>query len=138
MKTREKLRDYLNPRCYRRKTLIALIALVYASFLIAALSFHLSIYIRGHYGTVVYQVWVFFYYFTFQTNITIAIWLFLYAITTLTGSKSRFARFIKHPLLLASFTLYVSILFIYASTFVLTNIIDDGFNSTRNGFAIIT
>ena len=132
------IRQYIDPRKYKRETLVAFVALIYASFLIAMLSFHFSVYFRGHYGTVVYEPWTFFYYFTFQTNITVAIWLFAFAMVTFSGSNSRFARFVKHPIFIGSLVLYVTILFIYAMVFLLSNLIEDGFNSTRNGFAIFT
>jgi len=122
----------------RKQTTLGTIAVIYATFLTAVLFFHLSIYIKGHYGKVVYEVWVFFYYFTFQVNILTAIWLFSYAITTFSRNTSRFARFIRHPIVITSLTLYVTILFIYASIFVLPKLISDGFTYTRNGFAIFT
>ena len=130
------LRQYLDPRKYKRQNILAFVALLYASFLIAVLSFHFSVYFRGHYGTVVYEPWTFFYYFTFQTNIAIAIWMFCYAMVTFSGSNTRFARFIKHPLLIGSFVLNVTILFAYSMGYLLPSLIENGFTATRNGFAI--
>jgi hypothetical protein len=78
-----------------------------------------------------------FYYFTFQSNFFVCIWLFCFSITRFHGKQSRFARFINNRFLMTAITAYITLTFLVV-IFVLAPFFLGYFHSGINGAMLFT
>ena len=117
-------------------------AIVYSTLLTMALSLRFA----HHFGDFAYEIaagnmdyinyyqdgWSFLYYFTWQSNMFIVIWLFIYGWVRLWNGQSLFARFVTHGILFNALALATTLLFMYGVVFIVPYFITDGFHIRRH------
>jgi hypothetical protein len=107
----------MNAKQHKIMGIVALIyALLWGFFLLAHFDFFI---IKDGNRITFYERWPGLYQFTFQSSFMMVLWLLLFGIARFVGQKSNLGRFASNNTLLASLTLYSTLLFAYCLFMIL-------------------